>query len=187
MVYMNQIRINIPCEIILILLNRFMHGRELSKELKIPLTTIQRNLLELKKQNIVRFNQIGRNKAYSISNSLAAYNAVLSAEYYKLSKLIANYPSLEPIIRDIKKVTKSEMVVLFGSYAKLNAKKDSDIDVYIDTNLKQLKEEIKLINSKLSVKIGKFDKHDLLIKEIIKNHVIIKGAETYYEKLKLFD
>ena len=59
------------------------------------------------------------------------------------------------------------MIILFGSYAKeiLNLKY---IDIYLETNDNKLKNKVKEINSKLSIKIGKFDTKSLLIKEIIK-------------------
>ncbi|MBI4447428.1 nucleotidyltransferase domain-containing protein, partial [Candidatus Woesearchaeota archaeon] len=79
------------------------------------------------------------------------------------------------------------LAILFGSYAKGTANKESDIDIYIDTKDANLKEEVELISSKISVKIGKYNKESLLIKEIEKAHVIIKGVELYYEKNKLFD
>ena len=79
------------------------------------------------------------------------------------------------------------MVILFGSYAKGIAKKDSDIDVYVDTTDKTLKRALQETHSKLSIKIGKFDISDLLIKEIVKNHIVIKGVEEFYEKAKIFE
>ena len=38
------------------------------------------------------------------------------------------------------------------------------------------------MNSRISVKSGPFDLGSDLIMEIIKNHVIIKGAEEFYAK-----
>ncbi|MEK6853976.1 MAG: hypothetical protein AABX60_01455, partial [Nanoarchaeota archaeon] len=64
--------------------------------------------------------------------------------------------------------------------------KESDIDVYIDTVDRETRDEISDIDTKLSVKIGRYDTQSLLIKEIEKNHVIIKGVEEYYEKSKFF-
>ena len=78
------------------------------------------------------------------------------------------------------------MAILFGSYAKGIAKKDSDIDIYIETENRKIKEELSIIDSKLSIKIGKFDTSSLLIREIVKNHVILKGIEEYYAKNKIF-
>ena len=66
-------------------------------------------------------------------------------------------------------------------------KKDSDIDIYIETTSQKIKEDVQKIYDLISVKIGKFNPDDLLIKEIIKNHVIIKGGEEYYEKIRFFE
>ena len=78
------------------------------------------------------------------------------------------------------------MIILFGSYAKDNPKKDSDIDIYLETNDSKIRDKLKEINSKLSIKIGKFDAKSLLIKEIIKNHIIIRGLENFYERVDFF-
>ena len=78
------------------------------------------------------------------------------------------------------------MIILFGSYAKGIPKLSSDIDIYLETNNSKIKTKIKEINSKLSIKIGKFDTKSLLIKEIIKNHVIIRGMEDFYERAGFF-
>ena len=44
-----------------------------------------------------------------------------------------------------------------------------------------------MTDTKLSIKIGKYDKSNLLIKEILKNHIIIIGVERYYEKNRFFE
>ena len=90
------------------------------------------------------------------------------------------------IFLDITKKSKNNLIILFGSYAKGIPKEDSDIDIYIETNDSKIKEDIEKINDLISVKTGKFNPEDLLIKEIIKNHVIINKAEEYYEKIKFF-
>ena len=76
--------------------------------------------------------------------------------------------------------------ILFGSYAKQSAEKGSDIDIYIETKDKKIKQGLEILDSNLSVKIGEYDKKNLLIREIEKNHVIVKGVEVYYEKNKFF-
>lgn len=184
---MNQNRINLKYEILLNLIKQESHGRELTKTLQQSLTTIQRDLKELEKENILEFKISGRNKIYSIKKNSAAKRYLFNAENYKLIKVIKRYPFLDPIFEDVLKKTNSQIIILFGSYAKFKAKKDSDIDFYIETDNKKTKREIELINSKINVKIGKFSLHSLLIKEIIKNHVILRGLEKYYEKIKFFE
>ena len=90
------------------------------------------------------------------------------------------------MFKDVAEKCPDKMIVLFGSYAKLNPKDDSDIDIYIDTTDKTIKMAVNNINEKISAKIGGFNKEDLLIQEIIKNHIIIRGGETFYEKLGFF-
>jgi len=59
--------------------------------------------------------------------------------------------------------------------------------VYVETRSRKVKDETELIHSKIKVKIGDFITDSLLIKEIIKNHVILKGVEEFYEKTKFFE
>jgi predicted nucleotidyltransferase len=89
---------------------------------------------------------------------------------------------LRGIIEAIRKNIKIKLAILFGSYAKGIAKQDSDIDIFIETKERSIKKELENLNSKLSVKIGDFDQSNPLIREIKKNHVIIKGIEQYYER-----
>ena len=96
------------------------------------------------------------------------------------------HPELSIILEDIKKDFSKGMIILFGSYAKGIPKKDSDIDIYLETNDNNLKTRVKEANYKLSIKIGKFDTKSLLIKEIIKNHIIIRGLEDFYERVEFF-
>ena len=80
------------------------------------------------------------------------------------------------------KKTNEKLIILFGSYAKGLARKDSDIDIYIETKNRNVKKEIEDIHTKINVKIGTFDSNSSLIKEIIKDHIIIKGIEDFYDK-----
>ena len=178
-----MIQIKFNYEVILLLLKQEMHGREIAKELKTSLTRIQSILTELRKINVLDYKIIGKNHIYFIKKNLIAKSLVLNAENYKLVKVLMKNPELEPIFQDITQKSKVNIILLFGSYAKGNAKKDSDIDIYIDTINPKIKED----NHLVSIKTGKFNPEDLLIKEIIKDHIIIKGGEEYYEKLKFFE
>jgi len=185
--HMNQNRINIEYEIILRLLKGNSYGREIAKELDISLTTIQRSILELESKNILDIEIQGKNKIFSLKKNIIARNHIFNAENYKLVKLLSHYPELGPVITDVLGESKSSLVILFGSFAKFSAKKGSDIDIYLDTSNIKEKKEIEMVNSKINVKIGKLNINSLLIKEIIRNHVIIKGVEEFYEKIKFFE
>jgi predicted nucleotidyltransferase len=174
-------------EIILVLLREKNHLRDIARILKASHSTIMRKINVLVKENILDYKTEGKNKIFSIKNNLQAKNYVFNAERYKFIKLLKEYPKLNIILEDVLKVSEERLIILFGSYAKFIAKEDSDIDIYIETNDKKSKEKIGSINSKINIKIGTFDRNDLLIKEIIKNHVILKGVEEFYEKIKFFE
>jgi len=184
---MTQIKVNYNYEVLLSLLKKEMHGRELAKELKTSLTRVQSILTELRNINVLDYKIEGKNHVYFIKKNLISKSFILNAENYKLSKVIIKHPELEAIFQDIMKKSKCSLIVLFGSYAKGIPKKDSDIDIYIETTSQKTKQEVQKIYGLISVKIGKFNPDDLLVREIIKNHVIIRGGEEYYEKIRFFE
>jgi len=177
---------NLELEVILILIKNKVHLREIARLLNESHSTILRKINNLTKENILDYRKEGKNNVFYIKNNLKAKNYVYSAEIYKLNKLLTKYPKLGILLEDIKKNFKG-MIVLFGSYAKDTVKKDSDIDVYMETTNNKIKNKLQEINSKLSIKIGEFNTNSLLIKEIIKNHVIVRGIEEFYEKTKFFE
>ena len=184
---MTQIKINYTYEILLFLLKKDRHGRELAKELKTSLTRVQAILTELRNINVLDYRIEGKNHIYFIKKNLVSKSFILNAENYKLAKILSKHPELEPLFQDIIKKSQCHLILLFGSYAKSTETKDSDIDIYIETINPKIKEEVQKIYDLISVKIGKFNVNDLLIKEIMKNHAIIKGGENYYEKVKFFE
>ncbi len=172
-------------EILKELAKKSSHARELAKLLGTNHMTISRKIKELEKENVLDYQQEGKNKRYFIKKTIEAKSYLVIMENYKLNQLIKKYPALRTVIEKLQK-EKISLAIIFGSYAKGTAKEGSDIDVYIETKDHNIKKELGLIDSKLSIKIGKYDPSNLLIKEIEKNHIIIKGAERYYDKNKFF-
>lgn len=178
----------IELEAILALLKyKELHVRGIAKTIYKPHANISRAMKGLLKKNIVDFRFEGKNKVFRLKKGIETLNYTYTAEHFKLLKLLEKYPFISIIIESILSKTNEKLIIIFGSFAKFNAKKDSDIDIFIETKDRKVKKEVENINSKLGVKIGKFDKNSLLIKEIIKNHVIVKGVEYYYEKNNIFD
>jgi predicted nucleotidyltransferase len=172
-------------EIVLNLLKGENHLRQTAKELKINHMTIKRHLDFMIRENVLDVKKEGKNNIFSIKNSIEAHNAVLAAEIYRLNRLIKKHTELKREILELKKFP--AIVMIFGSYAKETESKDSDIDIFIETKDKGIKNHASKLNERFSIKIGKYDKNDLLIKEIEKNHVIIRGFEEFYEKKGFFD
>ena len=105
------------------------------------------------------------------------------SEHYKFLKIIQN-KKLRRIVKQLQEKTSGELIVLFGSYAKGLEKKSSDVDVFIQTKDRKLRDELREISDELSVKIGELKKDDLLSKEIIKDHVILQNIELFYKTIQ---
>lgn len=187
MVHMVQNKNNLVFDIILLLLKGENHLRGVAKQLNESHSTVLRRLNKLVQENVLDYKKEGKNKVFFIRKNLQAKNYVFNAERYKLIKLLKKYPELSIIIEDMLKVVEEKLVVLFGSYAKFTAKKDSDIDVYVETRSRKVKEGTESVHSRIKVKIGNFDTSSQLTKEIIKNHIILRGVEEFYEKIKFFE
>jgi len=169
------------------LLRSNSHIRGLAQKIKVNHMNILRRIRELEHENVVDFKEEGKNKVYFLKKTVEAKNYVFMLENYKLNQILKRYPFLRGVIEKIQKDKRIKLAILFGSYAKHLAKQGSDIDIYININDNSIKREFSLLDTRLSIKIGKYDRSSLLIKEIEKNHVILKGIEIYYEKNKIFD
>jgi predicted nucleotidyltransferase len=181
MLHMEQ---NISFEIVEKLNLRESHIREVARAVNVNHMTAKRAIDSLVKRNILDYKTLGKNKVFFLKESLESRNEVLQAEIYKNEKILQKNNLLRPIFEKLILNKKIKVAILFGSYAKGLSHEKSDIDIYIETESLALKKEVESINSKISVKIGKFDKNNILFKEIIKNHIIIKGFEEFYEKTK---
>ena len=87
------------------------------------------------------------------------------------------------VVLKIQENKKIKFACIFGSYAKGLENGKSDVDLYIESEDSEIKKDYSKLDSKFSIKLGKWDKENLLIKEIIENHILIKGGEIYYERV----
>ena len=172
-------------EIVLKLINGESHLRQIAKDLGCNHMTIKRLLASLIKDNVLDLRVQGKNNIYTIKKTIEAYNMMLMAELYKLNRFLESHPELRHDIIELKKLP-AEIIVIFGSYARGGEGKNSDIDIFIETRSKDTKEKASGLNSRFSIKIGSYDRENLLIMEIERNHIIIKGFEIFYEKNKFF-
>ncbi len=173
-------------EIVLTLLQERCHIRGIASKLGTNHMIIVRKMQELSESNVVDFVQEGKNKTYFLKKTTEARSLVYMAENYKMLQTIEKYPSLRAFIEKIQRDQRVRLALLFGSYAKKTANKESDVDVFIETHDKALRNELSQADSRLSLKIGSYERESALIKEIEKSHVVLKGVEEFYEKNQFF-
>ena len=188
MVHMDQKRLkhlDLLYDLVLRFLERPMHGRELAQLLRAPHTSVRRALRFLESENVVCYEAQGRNNLYSLKGGLAARTYVLMAENHKRVALLKAYPHLEHLIESILAACDSRLILLFGSHASCSAGKGSDIDVFIETEDTAVKKRVEKLNTKLHVTIGLFRKNSGFGRELLKNHVVLRGSEELHERLKV--
>ncbi len=169
-----------------LLKNRENHIRGMAKNLETSHTTILRKINELLRENILDYVWGGKNKVFRLKRNLPAKNCIYMAEHYKLRRLFEEYPSLRITLQDVLAEVPSGLAIIFGSYARFEAGKDSDIDLFIETNDAEVRKRISLIDKRINVKTGALDPSNKLATEIIKNHAIVRGVEEFYEKIRFF-
>lgn len=114
---------------------------------------------------------------------------MILAEVYKKIKLLKNNILIERVIIKVYKELSPNFLVIFGSYSKELQKKGSDLDIFtlekgIDSKIKEIGKVFDIeINTKFypyEIFREKID-NDYLLKEIVKNHIIIKGFESFVD------
>jgi len=169
--------------------------RELANAVKSDYKIVHTAVNRLLKKRILSGKNIGRSIVVNFNNKLS--KEVLQAEFERREELLKN-KDLKVMLDSIKNNLKTVnfVLLLFGSYAKKKETKNSDIDLmFIVPDLK-LEKEIEASISLLPLKIHSLvfsdkqfidmkNSHELnVVKEVIKNNVILYGIEQYYELLK---
>ena len=161
-----------------------VYGREIAKRQRMNQKTVANILNRLEKDNIVKFSQEGKNKYYYFNHNSPEIKEVIKfVELGKKIKFLIKYKNLRDLFAKLEERTKG-MLIVFGSYASFSSTETSDLDVFIMgsiSNIHDLEELYSLKINLLGADKNKFDSKQHIIKEVVKNHVILKGAEEFIE------
>lgn len=150
--------------------------RELSRLTKLPKTTLQRYLNLLLKQKLIQKEKKGANLIYQASENDFFY------KYYKKNRLIEEIYN-SGLIDFLEDTFHPQAVILFGSGAKGEYVKESDLDIFLLAGEKAA--DLKKFEKKIKRKINLLFKEDYakLSRELFNN--IINGYKlSGYIKLK---
>ncbi len=157
--------------------------RQTSKIAKLPLKTCQNVLFILEKSKILKSKTEGRNKYFSLNlNNIQAKSSLLQAEIYKTGIFLENYPAFKTFLKEINT---NLPIIVFGSFAKFKADKDSDLDLLVISKKEQklpfhlLPYKVHQINLAESSFIKAVKKQEPLIKEIEENHILLNNHSFY--------
>jgi len=158
--------------------------REISSLSEMPLKTTQNTLKILETENILKSETVGKNKYFFINmNNINTRLYLIQAEIFRTALFLEKYPLLKPFIKDINILSKP--LAVFGSFARSNAEKTSDLDLLmISEKTHDLPEHLVpceihkiFLSEKLFVEgVGK---KEALIAEILENHIILNNFSFF--------
>lgn len=164
--------------------------REISKLTKLPLRTVQNTISFLEKKRILKARKSGRNLYFSLNlDNIQTKFHLIQAEIYKTIYFLEKYPLAKVFLKGVKE---NNVLIVFGSFARLEADEDSDFDLLViadeKENLPYHLMHYKVHEIRLPEKLfsKSLENQETLIKEIEENHVIINNHSYYVNKLWKF-
>ena len=170
--------------------DREYYIREVEKLLKISPRTAQLILEDLEGKGIIESKIRGKIKSYKLKISELSRRYLTFVEQYKSIAFMEKNLLIKEVIEKISPFIDG-IGIIFGSYAKGTSNRESDLDLFIAGNYKM--EEIKKVSRNLGIEISvrcyplkTFEKNviqDILLKEILKNHIVFINTELFIQKV----
>lgn len=167
---------------------------EISNLLKLPYAQTHRSVEALINKGLIAQNKKGKTSMINLklTEQHAEYECT---EILRYESLFGNQKSLSLIAEDLEKVVPVSFIcILFGSYAKGNARKDSDIDLLFvipdELDYKVFEQKIRgmITTSKVDINItteqGLIEMWQKPMQlnvgnELLKGHILLRGADAF--------
>ncbi len=169
--------------------DREMYIREVSRCLPISRGTAQTALEYLEAKQVLRSATRGRTRLFSLRRGDHARDFCTLAEVYRRICLREEEPFITGVLSRIVPLIEGSGAV-FGSHAEGTADEESDLDLFVAGGCRV--EEIERIGKTYGLPIHLtvyprevFDRDlrtDPFLREVLRNHVLIKGTEHFVEK-----
>ena len=166
---------------------------EICKKTKLTRPRTLRALRNLVKKSILKTNMEANVKYYYLRRNNFTYSTLSACEYNKTLSFLKKHKTLKRSLDMFNESNKSLISLIYGSYTKGYATKNSDIDLllikenFTKNEIKKIEDLIEIINGRTGLKISphlmKLDefKENQLSKEAIENHVLLDGAELFFK------
>lgn len=180
-----------------IYLNPGIHLREIARKVKLGIPAVKNHLDKFLKEKIITKRREGKNVKFFINfKNKKIISYLTQVEFYRLEKLPRFVSNVAFDLLSMLE-TKPLIVLIFGSYAKGDYTKESDLDVLLVFNTisdkvrKEIETKVKIVNSRYSVRVRPiyiswkefarnfFDEKNDFMKEVKENKIIVSGIEHW--------
>jgi len=165
---------------------REYYVREVKKLLKISPRTAQLILEDLENKGIIESKTKGKIKTFKLNPSEFTKKYLVFVEQYKAIAFLEKKLMIKEIIEKITHHING-IGLIFGSYVKGLEKENSDLDIFVAGSYSN--DEIKKVSRNFGIDISIkcypikiFEKNltkDILLKEVLKNHVVFVNVEQF--------
>jgi len=173
----------------------------IAEKIKRPYVKVHNSIKRLAKKKIIK--EIVKGKSHYCSVDYKEnIDIVCFISSQRTKEILEKNKKIKLIVQEIFNSIKfpDYTLIIFGSYAKETSDKHSDLDIAIITSAENKEEAERVMNS--IKKLFSIDIHSLEItyknfiemlkskdgnvgKEIVKNHIILKGCEQFYECIRM--
>lgn len=173
-----------------------LHMRAMATLLHTSHMTLLPYLQSLEELRILKSEKIGKNKQYSLNkdNILTKYYLVAAEEQITIDYLQHNF-LIKKLTENLGSLDVSSSLLLFGSHMKGYADEESDIDLFAIGKFTEKQQNSvdkfeAVYGKRVNVKNASLDKFgfglrsgDILIKEVVANHIVICNVEPFVSLL----
>lgn len=166
-----------------------IHIRAMAKLIGTSHVALLPYMKRLEESRILHSEKTGKNKQYSLyrDNILTKHYLTVTEELTTIDYLEKNF-LMKKLAEHVASMDPANSLILFGSYTKDYATEESDIDLFSigkipEDQIDQVMKFESTFGRKINIKTATTDNFnaglrtgDILIKEIIKNHIILENA-----------
>ena len=174
---------------------------EMSRILKVPYPQAHRAVKSLIKKNLISHAKIGKASAIGLKLTEIKKEYIF-VEMERCDKALQKYASVRTVFNRLKEIDYIHFIcIVFGSYAKKKPTPKSDIDLLFiipkeydyETFEKCVKDMLIATNTDINIvfddsmlEMWKHPQKLNIGNEILKGHIILRGAETFLESRRKY-
>ncbi len=167
---------------------------EISRKTRLTRPRTLRVLKKFVSINVFKTKTEANIKYYFLNKNPIVYSILSVVEYNKTINFLENNKRLKRALEMFRSKYREYLIMLiFGSYVKGYATKNSDVDLLLikekfsKTDIKKIEGIIEIINGRTGLKmspymmrVNEFKQKKGFVQEIIENHILLDGAELFF-------